>query len=90
MHRVGLLISDYFQVLGLSTLSIFEFANQVKGEPFYDCAVYSERGGSVLSSYGFSVDSKPLDADAPVDTWLIAGVLTPVELPATPGVVTFL
>ncbi len=44
MHRVGLLISDYFQVLGLSTLSIFEFANQVKGEPFYDCAVYSERG----------------------------------------------
>ena len=23
MHRVGLLISDYFQVLGLSTLSIF-------------------------------------------------------------------
>lgn len=41
MPRVGLLISDHFQVLGLSTLSIFEFANQVTGERFYDCNVYS-------------------------------------------------
>ncbi len=67
MHRVGLLISDHFQVLGLSTLSIFEFANQVAGEPFYDCTVYSEYGGSVKSSYGFGVDSQPIAADIKVD-----------------------
>ncbi|MDU6431427.1 MAG: GlxA family transcriptional regulator [Pantoea sp.] len=90
MHRVGLLISDYFQVLGLSTLSIFEFANQVAGEPFYACTVYSERGGPVKSSYGFGVDSQRLDPDAQIDTWLVAGVLTPLELPATAGVVDFL
>ncbi|MFV5944082.1 GlxA family transcriptional regulator, partial [Klebsiella pneumoniae] len=90
MHRVGLLISDHFQVLGLSTLSIFEFANQVAGEPFYDCTVYSEYGGSVKSSYGFGVDSQPIAADIKVDTWLVAGVLTPLELPASPGIVDFL
>lgn len=90
MHRVGLLISDCFQVLGLSTLSIFEFANQVAGEPFYACTVYSEHGGAVKSSYGFGVDSQPLDAELAIDTWLVAGVLTPLELPATAGVVDFL
>ena len=63
MHRVGLLISDDFQVLGLSTLSIFEFANQVSGEPFYHCTVYSEHGGTVQSSAGFGVDSQPIHAD---------------------------
>ncbi|MWL74318.1 GlxA family transcriptional regulator, partial [Escherichia coli] len=63
---------------------------QVAGEPFYDCTVYSERGGSVKSSYGFGVDSQPIAADTEVDTWLIAGVLTPLELPASPGIVDFL
>ncbi|MCV2510563.1 GlxA family transcriptional regulator [Leclercia pneumoniae] len=90
MHQVGLLISDHFQVMGLSTLSIFEFANQVAGEPFYHCTVYSEHGGAVRSSYGFGVESKALDGEAQIDTWLVAGVLTPAEHPATPGIVTFL
>lgn len=90
MHRVGLLISDHFQVLGLSTLSIFEFANQVTGERFYDCNVYSEFGGSVKSSSGFGVESQPIAVDIDVDTWLVAGVLTPLELPASPGIVDFL
>jgi len=83
MHRVGLLISDHFQVLGLSTLSIFEFANQVSGEPFYHCTVYSERGGAVQSSSGFGVDSQPIHAEMEMDTWLVAGVMTPLELPAS-------
>lgn len=68
MHRVGLLITDRFQVLGLSTLSVFEFANQAIKEPFYTCTVYSERGGPVKSSYGVGVDSQPLDVEAPIDT----------------------
>ncbi|UQY46116.1 GlxA family transcriptional regulator [Erwinia sp. PK3-005] len=90
MHRVGLLITDRFQVLGLSTLSVFEFANQAIKEPFYTCTVYSERGGPVKSSYGVGVDSQPLDVEAPIDTWLVVGVLTPLELPATAGVISFL
>ncbi|HCD2578587.1 TPA: GlxA family transcriptional regulator [Klebsiella pneumoniae] len=90
MHRVGLLISDHFQVMGLSTLSIFEFANQVNGEPFYHCTVYSEHGGAVQSSSGFGVDSQPIHTDMEMDTWLVAGVMTPLELPATAGIVDFL
>ncbi|WP_313683717.1 AraC family transcriptional regulator, partial [Pantoea sp.] len=90
MHRVGLLIADQFQSLALSTLSIFEFANLVIGEPFYQCTVYSEAGGQVSSSYGISVSSMALSDHAEADTWLVGGVLTPLQLPATAGVVHFL
>lgn len=90
MHRVGLLISEQFQSLALSTLTIFEFANLVLGEPFYQCTVYLEKGGEVASSYGISVISQPLSEEIPVDTWLVGGVLTPVTLPATAGVIHFL
>jgi transcriptional regulator GlxA family with amidase domain len=90
MHRVGLLIADQFQSLALSTLSIFEFANLMLGEPFYQCTVYSESGGQVSSSYGISVSSIALSDDAEADTWLVGGVLTPLKLPATDSVVSFL
>lgn len=90
MHKVGLLIVDQFQSLALSTLSIFEFANLVIAEPFYQCTVYSESGGPVSSSYGISVGSVALSAEAEVDTWLVGGVLMPVKCPATDGVVQFL
>lgn len=90
MHRVGLLISDQFQSLALSTLTIFEFANLVLGEPFYHCTVYSENGGEVASSYGINVITQPLSEESQVDTWLVGGVLTPVALPATAGVIHFL
>ncbi|ERK08973.1 MAG: GlxA family transcriptional regulator [Pantoea sp.] len=90
MHRVGLLIADQFQSLALSTLTIFEFANLVLGEPFYQCAVYSEHGGQVSSSFGISVTTIALSDEASADTWLIGGVLTPVTLPASERVVHFL
>ncbi len=90
MHRIGLIISDNFQMLALSTLTVFEFANIVAGEDFYRTVVYSEHGGAVRSSSGIGIDSAPLSADLQMDTWLLAGVLMPTEQPATPGIITFL
>lgn len=90
MHRVGLLVAEQFQSLALSTLTVFEFANLVLGEPFYHCTVYSESGGEVTSSYGISIISKALTDETVADTWLVGGVLTPMKLPATEGVITFL
>ncbi|WP_312454998.1 GlxA family transcriptional regulator [Pseudescherichia sp.] len=90
MHRIGLIISDNFQMLALSTLTVFEFANIVAGEDFYQTVVYSEHGGTVRSSSGIGIDSAPLSTDPQMDTWLLAGVLMPTEQPATPGIITFL
>lgn len=90
MHRIGLIISDNFQMLALSTLTVFEFANIVAGENFYQTVVYSEHGGTVRSSSGIGIDSAPLSADLQMDTWLLAGVLMPTEQPATPGLIAFL
>lgn len=42
------------------------------------------------SSSGFGVESQSIAVDIDVDTWLVAGVLTPLELPASPGIVDFL
>ena len=55
MHRLGLIIADHFQMLALSTLTVFEFANLVTESPFYQPEVYSEHGGTVRSSSGIGV-----------------------------------
>jgi len=36
MHRIGYVLTEGFQVLALATQSVFEFANLVAGEPFYE------------------------------------------------------
>lgn len=90
MHRIGLIISDHFQMLALSTLTVFEFANFVAEKPFYQLTVYSEYGGKVRSSSGIGVDSEQLSDETLVDSWLVAGVLSPVEEPASPAVIHFL
>lgn len=90
MHKIGLIIADHFQMLAISTLTVFEFANMATGKDFYQPVVYSEFGGTVRSSSGIGVDSLPLSDDTQVDSWLVAGVLTPVEEPASAGIVHFL
>ena len=36
MHRLGFVLSDGFQLMALATQSVFEFANFVAGEAFYE------------------------------------------------------
>ncbi|HEX2010106.1 MAG TPA: GlxA family transcriptional regulator, partial [Roseateles sp.] len=39
MHKVGYVLIDGFQVMTLATQSVFEYANLVAGEPFYEVRV---------------------------------------------------
>lgn len=90
MHKIGFLLADGFQLLALSTPSVFEFANLVIGEPFYELETWSEAGGAVRSSAGVTVSSQPLSEQTRADTWLVGGVINPLEAPPTPAVVDFL
>lgn len=72
MLRLGYIVGPGFQVMGFGALSVFEFANQAAGEPFYDVHVLSETGSSVRSSLGLAIDSEPFD-DSHFDTILVGG-----------------
>lgn len=90
MHRLGYVLSDGFQLLALSTQSVFEFANFVVGEAFYELGCYSEAGGEVQSSAGVRVVTQPLRSCTQADTWLVTGVFDPIAVPASEGVRKFL
>ncbi|EOL9005753.1 GlxA family transcriptional regulator [Cronobacter turicensis] len=90
MHKIGFLLAEGFQLLALSTPSVFEFANLVIGEPFYVLETWSEQGGAVRSSAGVTVSSQPLSDVARADTWLVGGVINPLEAPASAAVTAFL
>ncbi len=72
MLRLGYIVAPGFQVMGFGALSVFEFANQAAGEPFYDVHILSETGSSVRSSLGLAIDSEPLD-ESHFDTILVGG-----------------
>lgn len=78
MHRIGYLLMEGFQVLSLSTQTVFEYANLVAQEPFYLIENYSPNGGLVRSSLGLVVEARPLAAPRLVDTWMVIGVNDPL------------
>ncbi|MCC8404609.1 GlxA family transcriptional regulator [Paraburkholderia sp. MMS20-SJTN17] len=90
MHRIGYLLSDGFQVMTLATQSVFEYANIVAGEAFYSVETFSVAGGDVRSSLGVSVGTRPLGGRAAIDTWIAAGVNTPLTSPPPAEVLAFL
>ncbi|ROQ28782.1 GlxA family transcriptional regulator [Gallaecimonas pentaromativorans] len=91
MHKVGFIVEPGFQILSLSAQAVFEYANKVAGEPFYQISLYSLEGGSVASSLGFGVDTQPLGTrDVQADTWIVTGVNDPLNLPASPQTLVFL
>lgn len=90
MHRIGFILSDGFQLMSLATQSVFEFANKVVGEPFYAITNHSVQGGPVQSSAGLTVHTAPLDARTAADTWIVSGVVDPLDRPTPPALVDFL
>ncbi|WP_250469570.1 GlxA family transcriptional regulator [Caballeronia sp. GAFFF2] len=90
MHSIGYLLSDGFQVMAIASQSVFEYANHVAGEPFYRMANYSAHGGEVCSSLGMSVGTRRVSARASVDTWIAAGVNTPLDTPPPQEILAFL
>lgn len=46
MHRIGYLLKEGFQVMALGTQTVFEFANVVAREQFYQVSNYSLEGAT--------------------------------------------
>ena len=87
MLKIGFVVSPGFQIMSLTAMSVFEFANVAAGEPAYEVQLLSEHGGPVANSLGFAMQTRALGTPA-FDT-LIVGGATGVE-PITPGVAAWL
>src|SRR5882762_2722896 len=72
MQRIGFIVLPGFQMLSVSSLSVFELANWEIGEPVYDVHLLSETGGSIRSSVGIGVSTEPFD-DRKFDTLMVGG-----------------
>lgn len=83
MHRIGYILPEGFQIIGLGTQAVFELANVVAREPFYAVESYA-LDGAVRASAGLTVQARPLTARSQADTWLVAGVLSPLSRPVAP------
>ena len=58
MKRLGIVAFPGFQILDLAAAGVFEVANLLADRKTYDVVLLSERGGSVLSSSGITVDTQ--------------------------------
>ena len=87
MQRIGFVVLPGFQMLSVSSLSVFELANWEIGEPVYDVHLLSETGGSIRSSVSIGVATEPFD-DRKFDTLMVGGSVVAGAL--TPGVIKFL
>ncbi|MEW9585795.1 GlxA family transcriptional regulator [Paraburkholderia sp. DGU8] len=90
MHRIGYLLSDGFQVMALASQSVFEYANVAARESFYAIENFSVAGGEVRSSLGMCVVTRALPARAAIDTWIAAGVNSPLSSPPPAEMLVFL
>ena len=89
MHRIGYVLTEGFQVLALAPQSVFEFANIVTGEPFYQLQNYSAAGGEVRASLGLSVGTHRLEVASDADTWIFTGVVAPLSRPTPAAELAF-
>lgn len=82
MLKIGFVLPQGFQIMGLAAASAFELANTTAGSPLYAVGFYSEHGGPVRNSFGAAVDTQPL-ARRKLDTLVACGLLAPA--PTAPG-----
>jgi len=93
MQRIGFVVSPGFQVVSLSALGAFEFANASVRRPVYDVRVLSETGGHIPSSIGLAVETKRLGSSF-FDTVIVCGSMDVADggvdiRPASRGVLAF-
>jgi transcriptional regulator GlxA family with amidase domain len=88
MQRIGFVVPEGFQMIGLAAQTVFEFANLVAGKPVYEVRVLSENGGLVRSSLGIALQTERFSGRA-FDTLIING--TEDGSPkTTPGLLNFI
>ena len=85
--RVGLLLPANFSVLSFAPIAVFETANGVAGERFYDIHLVSESGERMANSLGTTMDTEPMGVHSYDTLVLGAGMQT---VPPTPRTLAFL
>jgi transcriptional regulator GlxA family with amidase domain len=88
VQRIGFVVPEGFQIIGLAAQSVFEFSNRVAGKRVYEVRVLSENGGPVLSSLGAALQTDRFGRRA-FDTLIIIGN---EDAPGTttPGLLNFI
>src|SRR6516164_1451196 len=87
MRRIGFIAFPNFQVLSLSTLSVFECANMLAPEPLYGVRILSETGGPIRTSSGLTLETERFD-EKEFDTLIVLGTL--VDEPTfSPGLIAY-
>jgi transcriptional regulator GlxA family with amidase domain len=88
VQRIGFVIPDGFQIIGLAAQAVFEFANRVAGKSVYEVRMLSEKGGPVRSSLGVELQTDRFSRSA-FDTLIVIGN---EDAPATstPGLLNFI
>lgn len=82
MQRIGFVVFPGFQLMSLAAASAFEFANFIAPEPVYKVGYFSEHGGLVAGSFGFTVQTQKFSR-RPLDTLLVSGAVgIPPSMPA--------
>jgi transcriptional regulator GlxA family with amidase domain len=87
MQRIGFIVPDGFQMLGLAAQTVFEFANRSAARAVYEVRVLSEKGGPVRSSLGFALQTERFSGMR-FDTLIFNGT-NEARPPITPGLLNF-
>ncbi len=81
MVAVGLLLPEGFATLSFAPLAVFEAANMVLAEPFYELHLVSDVGGRVANSFGVATETERAE-DIALDT-LLLGAPPDTRAPST-------
>ena len=87
MQRIGFIVPEVFQMLGLAPQTVFEYANRSAGKAVYEVRVLSEKGGLVRSTIGIALQTERFSGKR-FDT-LIFGGTNEATPPITPGLLNF-
>jgi transcriptional regulator GlxA family with amidase domain len=85
--NIGILVCPDFQALDLAVTTVFEQANLLADQPVYEVGLFSENGGEVRCSPGFTLFTRRLDNPS-FDTLIVLGS-SDCRLPG-PGVIEYL
>lgn len=88
MLRIAYIVVPNFQVMIFGGLTVFELANRITKDPYYEIRLVSEKGGLVQSSLGYSVMTDSFE-DVGFDTVIIGGVIDGVYT-ASPALLDYL
>src|SRR6266702_4488702 len=83
MQRIGFVIPEGFQMIGLAAQAVFEYSNRVAGKGVYEVRVLSEKGGAVRSSLGIALQTEGFSGRA-FDTLIVVGT-EDASATTTPG-----